>query len=154
MRLSFLLIGSMFVTTSYADTIERYMNIANNIPKMEMKADPEAQTWVRSARNVLNLTSEAIVETLTLVNASAAQQGHALFCVPADAPLNAARLNHLIQETYHQITSPSSEKDNMTVSEVALLGLTQKYPCQAQGNNRALTPAEMVHVSVSEDPLR
>ena len=31
-------------TTNHADTIGRYINIANNIPKMEMKADQQAHT--------------------------------------------------------------------------------------------------------------
>ena len=43
-----------------ADTIDNYMNIANNIPQMEMKADPQAQAWARSARHVLDVTSESI----------------------------------------------------------------------------------------------
>ena len=62
-----------------ADTIDHFMNIVNNIPQMEMKADPQSQAWARSARTVLILTSESIAETLVLSNESAKQQGTPLF---------------------------------------------------------------------------
>lgn len=44
MRLLFI---SLILASGYlqADTINNYMNIANNIPQMEMKADPQAQAW-------------------------------------------------------------------------------------------------------------
>ena len=60
-------------STAMADTIDHYMNISNNIPSMEMKADPQAQTWARSARNILVITNESIAETLLEAN----QQAHA-----------------------------------------------------------------------------
>jgi hypothetical protein len=114
---------------SHADTIGRYINIANNIPKMEMKADRQAHIWARSARTVLSLTSESIAETLMLANASAAERGAPLFCLPAEVSLNALMLNELIQETYREISSQSSDKNNLTVSNVAWIGVTHKYPC-------------------------
>lgn len=119
----------MLTSISHADTIARYMNIANNIPKMEMKADRQAQIWVRSARTVLSLTSESIAETLVLANAAAAESGAPLFCLPAEVSLNALMLNELIQQTYREISSQSSDKNNLTVSNVAWIGVTHKYPC-------------------------
>jgi len=119
----------IFSNISHADTIGRYMNIANNIPKMEMKADRQAHIWARSARTVLSLTSESIAETLILANASAAEHGAPLFCLPAEVSLNAMMLNELIQETYREISSQSSDKNNLTVSNIAWIGVTHKYPC-------------------------
>ncbi len=116
--------------SAHADTIDHYMNIANNIPQMEIKADQQSQSWARSARTILILTSESIAETLTLSNNSAYQQGAPLFCLPAGELLSAAALNDLIQQTYRDMPSQQSDKDKMTVSQVALLGLTKKYPCQ------------------------
>ena len=120
----------MVSMTAYADTIDHYMNIANNIPKMEIKADEQSQSWARSARTILILTSESIAETLVLSNNSAYQQGAPLFCLPSGELLSPAALNDLIQQTYHEISSQQSDKDKMTVSQVALIGLTKKYPCQ------------------------
>ncbi|MCP0914527.1 MULTISPECIES: phosphatase [Legionella] len=134
-----------------ADTIDHYMNIANNIPQMEMKADPQAQAWARSARNVLLLTSESIAETLLLANDTAKASGSPLFCLPAGMQLNPTMLNELIQQTYREISSQQSDKDRMTVSQVALLGVRKQYPCSPTQNPTPIaTPKEMMHVSASE----
>ncbi len=119
-------------THGFADTIDHFMNIANNIPQMEMKADPQAQSWARSARTVLILTSESIAETLQIANETAKQQGSPLFCPPSTVQLNGTVVNDLIQQTYRDISSQQSDKDKMTVSQVALLGLKKQYPCQQQ----------------------
>lgn len=120
----------MLFVNVHADTIEHYMNIVNNIPQMEMKADQQSQAWARSARTVLILASESIAETLMLSNESARQLGNPLFCMPPGVQLDAATLNDLIQQTYRDISSQQSDKNKMTVSQVALLGLSKKYPCQ------------------------
>ncbi len=126
---------------SYADTIGRYMNIANNIPKMEMKADKQAHTWARSARTILSLTSESIAETLMLANQAAGEHGAPLFCMPAGISLNALMLNELIQQTYREISSQESDKNNMTVSQVALIGVARKYPCA----DSHVKPSDVIH---------
>ena len=118
-----------------ADTIDHYMNISNNIPQMEMKADPQAQAWARSARNVLNITSETVAETLTQANDLAKSEGHPLFSLPPGTTLNAMTLNSIILQTYKDISSQQSDKDKMTVSQVAWLGVTKTYPCQQSGKN-------------------
>lgn len=128
-----------------ADTIKSYMNIANNIPQMEMKADPQAQAWARSARHVLAITSESIEETITQANEIAKNQGKPIFCLPQGAQFNAGKLNELIQQTYKEISSQQSDKDSMTVSQVAWIGVTKSYPCQP--NNAAKT--EMTQVSAA-----
>lgn len=120
-----------FYHTVHADTIKSYINIANNIPQMEMKADPQAQAWARSARQVLNVTCESIEETMIQANELAKKQGTPLFCLPAGAPIGFTKLNELIQQTYKEISSQQSDKDSMTVSQVALLGVTKHYPCTA-----------------------
>src|SRR3990167_7267684 len=94
----------LFVSDVEADAIGRYMNIANNIPKMEMKADLDAQAWARSARNILTLTSETVAESLTLANTTATQHGSPLFCLPAQTQLNAADMDALIQQTYRTLS--------------------------------------------------
>jgi hypothetical protein len=132
---------SLFVSIAFADTIDHFMNIANNIPQMEMKADQQAQAWARSARVVLILTSESIAETLMLSNETAKQAGNPMFCPPASAQINATTLNDLIQQTYRDISSQQSDKDKMTVSQVALLGLKKQYPCQVQNANNKIAAA-------------
>lgn len=135
-------------THLHADTIDHYMNIAGNIPQMEVKADPQAQAWARSARTVLMLTCESVVETLTLANESATQMGKPLFCAPLNPPLNATILNDIIQQTYREISSQQSDKNKMTVSQVALLGLSRRYPCQSAMQN---TPtAQMLHTGTEQ----
>lgn len=124
----------VFISTVHADTINNYMNIANNIPQMEMKADPQAQAWARSARNVLSITSESIAETLLQVNEEATQQGKALFCLPQGVQLNAVIMNGLIQQTYKDMSSQQSDKNNMSVSQVALLAVKKQYPCTQNKN--------------------
>lgn len=136
--------------SSYADTIGRYMNIANNIPKMEMKADRQAHIWARSARTVLNLTSESIAETLMLANAAAAEHGDPLFCLPSEVTLNAMMMNELIQETYREVSSQTSDKNNMTVSNIAWIGVTHKYPCtDTAPPNKPSSPNPTKHPAVA-----
>jgi hypothetical protein len=116
-------------TISKADTMEHYMNIVNNIPQMEMKADPESQAWARSARNILLLTSESISESLTLTNDMAKRKGSPFFCLPPSVKLGSIMLNELIQQTYNDISSQLSDKNSMTVSQVALIAVQKLYPC-------------------------
>lgn len=118
-----------------ADTMEHYMNIANKIPQMEIKADPQAQAWARSARNVLTITDESIAETLTQANDIAKAQGNPLFCPPNETELNALLLRGLIMDTFKSISSQESDKERMTVSQVAWLAVTKTYPCQKQASN-------------------
>lgn len=120
------LLFTLIANLSFADTIGQYMTVANNINRMEMKADAEAQAWVRSARNVLLLTSESIWESLSIANDNA---NHQLFCVAKDTNISAETMTDLIKSSYQQLNMPESEKSQLTVAKVALLGLQQKYPC-------------------------
>ncbi len=119
-------------TPVHADTMEHYMNISHNIPQMEMKADSQSQMWAKSARNILTLTSESIAESLTLANQAATRAGSPLFCLPDNLTLDADQMNKLIMNTFLGISSQQSDKNKMTVSQVALLGLMQKYPCKGE----------------------
>lgn len=127
-----------------ADTINNYMSIANGIPQMEMKADPQAQAWARSARHVLTITCESIAETLIQANEVAQSQGKPLFCLTQGVQLNPITMNELILQTYKEISSQQSDKDTMTVSQIALLGLAKRYPCQQQN---ATYNQAMAHVA-------
>ncbi len=130
-----LIFSSLLLFSYYlqADTIDNYMNIATNIPQMEMKADEQSQAWARSARHVLIITNESIAETLIQANELAKSQGgKPLFCLPANSNLDAASLNSIIQQTYKDISSQQSDKDKMTVSQIAWLGIVKKFPCQQQ----------------------
>jgi len=138
-RIFLLVVLTAISSFSMADTMDHFMNIASNIPKMEMKSDPESQAWARSARNILILTSENVLESLSLANESAATGGHPLFCMPSSTKLSAEQMNELIQQTYSNLPGSKNEKDKMSVSKVALAGLTKQYPCDKnpQANHQA-----------------
>lgn len=125
---SFLLLAT---THLQADTMEHYMNIANQIPQMLIKPDPQAQAWARSAQSVLVITNESIAETLLQANELAKIQGKPLFCLPQGTNLDASTLTDIIAQTYKDISSQQSDKNKMTVSQVAWLGVTKAYPCGA-----------------------
>lgn len=148
MKQYLLVILATLTFNTHADTIGRYMNIANNIPKMEMKADKQSHTWARSARTILSLTSESIAESLILANQAAEERGSALFCLPGGISLNALMMNELIQETYREISSQESDKNNMTVSQVALIGLTRKFPCQTGSTTPTSHPTNPIKADV------
>lgn len=139
---------------AHADTIDHYINIANNIPQMEVKADPQAQAWARSARNILILTSESIAESLTIANDSATRAGTPLYCLTPSVTLNGKMLNDLIQQTYREISSQQSDKDKMTVSQVALLGLSKQYPCQQNTQLAPQASNQAIQTSAMPDFLR
>ena len=143
MRISLFISFFAFCNYIHADTIKNYMDIADNIPQMEIKADPQAQAWARSARHVLTVTCESIAETIVQANETAKSQGHSHFCLPLNEQLNASTLCNLIQKTYKEMSSQASDKDSMTVSQVAWLGVTKYYPCQ----HNATAKNEMLHVS-------
>jgi PIN domain nuclease of toxin-antitoxin system len=115
-----------FFGLSFADTIGQYMTVANNISRMEMKADAEAQAWVRSARNVLLLSAESIWESLNIANENA---HHQLFCIPKTYSMTAESMTDLIKDSYQHLNISETEKNQFTVAKIALLGLQQKYPC-------------------------
>lgn len=129
LKISSFLFLLMFGLPKYADTMDHYMGIVNNIPKMEIKADSQAQVWAKSARNVLLLTCESVAESLAIANTMASSHNAPLFCLPPTVFLNGSMLHDLVQQTYRELTSQESDKSKMTVSEVALYGLTKNYPC-------------------------
>lgn len=68
-----------------------------------------------------------------------------LFFASPNVQLNAFTLCELIQQTYKEISSQQSDKDSMTVSQVAWLGASKRYPCQ----QNTAAKNEMVHVSAA-----
>jgi hypothetical protein len=131
MRYIYLIACLVFHTQVLADTIGQYMIIADNISRMEMKADSESQAWVRSARNVLLLTSESIWESLSLAN-----QSNTLFCMPQDEAMSAESMTDLIKGCYHHLQMGETEKNRLTVAQVGLMALQEKYPCKAAANSQ------------------
>jgi len=130
--------------SAFADTMLHFMNIANQIPKMEMKADPQAQAWARSARNVLIITCESIAETIIEANDYAKKQGTPLFCMHDNNSLSATVLNELIQKTYKELAVPQKQKDSMTVSQLAWVAMQKNYPCKQKNTQRT---TKMQHMS-------
>ncbi|MDP3560540.1 MAG: phosphatase [Legionellaceae bacterium] len=130
----------LVVGQSFADTMGNYMKIADNIPKMEVTADPQAQAWARSARNVLYITNEEIAETMTQANILATKEnGKPLYCLPAGVTLNALTLKDLIAQTFKTLASQKVGQENLSVSEVAWIAVRQQYPCA--GAVKTLEPA-------------
>jgi hypothetical protein len=129
---SVLLLG--FAITSYkahADTIGHYINITSNITQMELKADSESQSWARGARNVITLTCESILESLNIANKISSETGKPMYCMPPNTTITSMALDNMIQDTYRNISSQAKDKDQMSVSQVALLGLQKTYPCKS-----------------------
>jgi hypothetical protein len=118
----------------HADTIGHYMEIAENLPRMEIKADEQAQAWARSARNVLLLTGESIWESLRASNEVNAQNGNPLFCAPPNTQMTAESMVEMIESTYASLSMGEAEKNSLTVAQIGLIGLQKKYPCQKTAN--------------------
>ena len=129
LRKLFIVSALAFASTAKADTVDHYMNIVNNLPQMEMKADSESQAWARSARNILMLTSETVAESLILVNQEAEKKGAPIFCLPPGEKLSNSEINELIKNTYVGLSGTLQNKNQMTVSQIALIGMQKKYPC-------------------------
>lgn len=139
----FLLLLTFISASANADTINNYINISNNIPQMEMKADPQSQAWARSARNVITITCESIAETMLQANETAKSHGRPIFCLPPEVHLSSVMLDGLIRDTYKELSSQQSDKDKMTVSQIAWLGITKKFPCEQQNTPYANQMAHM-----------
>lgn len=124
-----------------ADTMDHYMNIINGIPQMEIKADEQSQAWARSARSVILLTCDGIADTLLLANELAKKSGQQpLFCLTQPGQMSPEALSELIQQTYKTLPRVQAEKEKMTVSEVALLAVQERFPCTAVAQMTQITP--------------
>ncbi|MCC5792258.1 MAG: phosphatase [Legionellaceae bacterium] len=130
------------VLPAHSDSIANYMNIANAIPKMEIKADSQSQAWARSARNVLTITSESIAETILQANALARKNGRPLFCPPDTFTLNATNMDAIIKQQYQSLQSQSSGGEKMSVSDIAWQGLIKQFPC-----SKSASAARIEHVA-------
>lgn len=129
MKIFIFLMLVLLQSSGYADKIIKFMNVANNIPRMEMKPDQNSQAWAKSARNILLLTSESIWESLYSVNQVNTQSGNPLFCIPSQEAMSAEKMTDLIEDTYRNLSMSDDEKNQLTVAQVALMGLQQKYGC-------------------------
>lgn len=113
-----------------ADTIDNYASISNHITTMEMKADRDAQTWARSARNVLAITNESIAETLTESNRIATSVGHPIFCLTKDATLDASTIKTLIEKSLKANPGLQNDPARPTISVVATNAVREAFPCK------------------------
>ena len=120
----------IFNLPAHADTIDHYMNIANNIPQMELKADRASQAWAHSSRTVLTLACDSIADSLLVANEIAIKMKHPLFCLPQGMQLTSTLLDELIQQSYNSNPQIKNAKTPPTVSTVALNALEQHYPCK------------------------
>jgi hypothetical protein len=136
---SFFFFHSSFI---FADSIAHFIGIAQNIPRMEMKADANSQAWARSARNILLLTGESIWESLKIANQNSAQLGNPLFCVPTEQNITAEKMFDLIQNTYQKLNLSVEDQNQMTVAQIALRGLEDQYPCSTKTTQ---TPQITIH---------
>lgn len=130
LRFGFIFYFFSFISICYADTVAGYMSIAENLPRMEMKADAESQAWSRSARNVLLLTCETVWDGLKAANQTALQQGKPLFCPPANRNLSAEEMLDMINDTYKQMSLTDEEKNQMSIAQLAFIGLQKKFACK------------------------
>lgn len=131
----------------WADSIQSYMKISNNIPQMEIKADAQSQAYARSARQVLTITSESIAETMIEANFIAKEHtGKSLFCLPAGTTLNAKLLDAIIKQSFsdQQSQQQPSSLDRESVSKIAWSGVLKKFPCDKATNNQT---QQMSHLS-------
>lgn len=150
-------IMSSITVICHADTIGHYMEIAKNLPRMEIKADAQAQAWARSARNVLLLTGESIWESLKATNEINTQNGRPLFCAPPNTVMTAESMVEIIQSTYETLSMNEAEKNNLTVAQIGLMGLQKKFPCQnsmmATANNQTPSQPSITIHSKGPSPL-
>lgn len=143
MRLKFFLTTFLLATSVQADSIESYMKIANNIPKMEIQADAQSQAWARSARNVIIVTNDAIAETMLQGNAIAKKKGRPIFCLPQGVVLNAATMDAIIKQGSQDLTATPEERKKISVSTIAWQGVINKFPC----NGASDASNRMAHVA-------
>ena len=146
MRLIAILCTLFLSMPLYADSIQSYMKISNNIPQMEIKADAQSQAYARSARQVLTITSESIAETMLEANLIAKEQtGKSLFCLPAGTILNAKLLDAIIKQSFSdQQNQQMPSLDKESVSKIAWAGVMKQFPC---GSNNESSNQQMAHLS-------
>ena len=144
MRLGISLSIALFALNLHADSIASYMNIANNIPKMEIQADANSQAWARSARNVLAVTTETIAETMIQGNEIAKKKGRPIFCLPPGVKLNTATMDAIIKQASQDLNASPEDRKKISVSTVAWLGVINKFPCQGRNTEAS---RRMAHVA-------
>ena len=63
--LAMFIYNCLFITCN-ADTLGKYAGISKSIPQARLKADPQAHIWARSAKSILNIIEETIIELSNL----------------------------------------------------------------------------------------
>ena len=136
MKKMFFLIVFFTFCKANADSIASYINISKQIPQMELKADAQSQTWAHSARTIITLTCDSILDSLTLANQEAKKQGVCLFDLPRGEVLNAEKLDEMIQDIHAHTNMQNEKLDQWSVSKVALLALQKHYPCEEKKKSK------------------
>ncbi len=111
---------------TYADTIGKYAKIAKSIPEMSLKADPQAQAWMRSAKSILAITDETVAQTIMAMNQLAKRQGRPLICLPDTKVIDGATVHDILAS---KIQGDVDENAPDTISNIVTQELLKTYPC-------------------------
>lgn len=121
----------VIASLSFADTIGKYAEIAQNIPKMSLKADEQAQAWARSAKSILAVTDETMAQTIQAMNQLAYKHNSPLLCLPQGNEVTP----ELIHETLEKIIAHlRPEQSTQTISNILVQQLQDDFSCQAKAN--------------------
>ena len=77
---------------------------------------------------------------------AAAGLGVPLFCLPSGQLLDATKMSIIIGNTYQSISSQQSDKNSMTISQIAWLGVQREYPCTKKSPLPGSQAQEMAHM--------
>ena len=111
---------------TYADTIGKYAKIAKSIPQMSLKADPQSQAWMRSAKSILAITDETVAQTIMAMNQLAKSQGRPLICLPDGKVIDGDTVHGILAS---KIQGDVDENAPDTISNIVTQELVKTYPC-------------------------
>jgi hypothetical protein len=120
------LILLMWMNLCSADTIGKYAKIAKSIPEMSLKADPQAQAWMRSAKSILAITDETVAQTVVAMNQLAKSQGRPLICLPDSKKIDGDTVHEILAS---KIAGDVDENAPETISSIVTQELVKTYPC-------------------------
>ncbi len=118
---------------SSADSISKYAKVAKSIPEMSLKASPQAQAWMRSAKSILAITDETVAQTIVAMNNEAKKQGHPIICPKENVEINGTVIHELLLNV---IKGGVGDNDSESISSIAIRVLMTAYPCEKSGPNR------------------
>lgn len=127
-RLLGVVVGCLGVVgVNFADTLASYMDIEKQIPQMQLKADPKAHAWARSAKKIILMHDDAVCDSVNEMNLLAEAKGEAIFCMPNGEKVSSSQLHELILAYSNKV--PEGERKDISVAKVAILALKDRYSC-------------------------